>query len=317
MDRRSLSRESIYTDSDKSTGTPSEIDTSDLNSDISDSEIQETMSTQSSAEAREADWSSTDNWENQESSSQVASQPFGATGGFRIGSEMPYGLQTKLTTVVAKSDDGDDDSTLKGSNESEPSTSRRQATVPPSLTIPPTGQELEQSEVKEARSSPTGSQDSGLTCLELAEEPPKETGATLKPTNPLNQESVKRKPLFEEEAKAKMLAGTQAPKMTKKEKKMMDELEAKVKDLSNKINASAGCMRDLFQTASEKNPSTWYYDQAEVVGKMATEWFETVTNLNTFHKNFNDLAKIGFFDALRENMEKALNQFFYKAREMR
>ena len=122
MDRRSLSRESIYTDSDKSTGTPSEIDTSDLNSDISDSEIQETMSTQSSAEAREADWSSTDNWENQESSSQVASQPFGATGGFRIGSEMPYGLQTKLTTVVAKSDDGDDDSTLKGSIESEPST---------------------------------------------------------------------------------------------------------------------------------------------------------------------------------------------------
>ena len=278
---------------------------------------EETTTNQMSATETQ-DWEPADNWENQESSSQVASQPFGATGGFRVGSELPYGLQSRSsTTVVAKSDDEDDDSTLKDNNESEPSTSRRQATVPPSLTILPTGQELEQSEVKEARSSPTGSQDSGLTCLELAEEPPKETGATLKPTNPLNQESVKRKPLFEEEAKAKMLAGTQAPKMTKKEKKMMDELEAKVKDLSNKINASAGCMRDLFQTASEKNPSTWYYDQAEVVGKMATEWFETVTNLNTFHKNFNDLAKIGFFDALRENMEKALNQFFHKAREMR
>ena len=122
-----------------------------VNFDVLSTYSEEETTTNQTSATETQDWELSDNWENQESSSQVASQPFSATGGFRVGSELPYGLQSRSsTTVVAKSDDEDDDSTLKDNNESEPSTSRRQATVPPSLTITPTGQELEQSEVKEA-----------------------------------------------------------------------------------------------------------------------------------------------------------------------
>ena len=171
--------------------------------------------------------------DNHDNSGQASAAPLQTS---RIGREVPYGTWSQQPKVDDRKEDGDEDSTLKASTSSKPSIKVRPAPLPPSLAPI----ESKEHQKDNAQLSPVGSQGSEMTCTELVEDPPKETGTTLKPNNPLNQESVKRKPPFDEKAKAKMLDGTQAPKISKKEKKMMDELEAKVQDLSDQINANAG-----------------------------------------------------------------------------
>ena len=269
----------------------------------------------------------------QGSSSQTTSQPSGTTGSVRMVSELPYGIQTRLETKVETQ--SDDDSTLKGSS-STASTVKRLAPLPPSPTKPPDPEHVPVEKTSEselirlaamaAQKSPEGSQGSMKTCQELVEEeeqpmenPPKETGTKLKTSNPLVQEAEKRKPTLTTEAKAKMLEGTQTQdiKITKKEKKMMDELEARINDLSNQIFGKMSTMRELFQATSEKYASTWYYEHGQMTSKLVTEWVETVNHLSTFLKKFNDVTKLKLFNELRENHEKALNQYFHKAKTMR
>ena len=76
-------------------------------------------------------------------------------------------------------------------------------------------------------------------------------------------------------------------------------------------------MRELYQTESEMYASTWYFEQGNITGKLATEWFEIVNHLSTFLKKFNDLPKLKNMDALRENMVTAMKQYLRKAEEMR
>ena len=112
LKKRTLSKESINTNFDiedietpskvescdqsseiESSGTPSEVDTSDLEESVSsDPDLSlKTMSNQETAEAREADWSSNDNWENQESSRMTTRQRFASLAASRL--EVPYGVQ--------------------------------------------------------------------------------------------------------------------------------------------------------------------------------------------------------------------------------